>query len=94
MDRKLLALTAEIAALQNQIDDVSEEIKTCSVKKEKYLIKKEHQLREKEHQLREKERLLLLLKIDNRREVAEFHRGKHKNIVDGADIYNRFVCWV
>ena len=87
MDRKLLALAAEIAAVQSQIDDVSEEIKTCSVKKEKYLIKKEHQLREKE-------RLLLLLKIDNRREVAEFHRGKHKNIVDGADIYNRFVCWL
>ena len=87
MDCKLLALTAEIAAVQSQIDDVSEEIKTCSVKKEKYLIKKEHQLREEK-------RLLLLLKIDNRREVAEFHRGKHKNIVDGADIYNRFVCWL
>lgn len=85
MDRKLLALAAEIAAVQSQIDDVSEEIKTCSVKKEKY------QLREKEHQLREEKRLLLLLKIDNRREVAEFHRGKHKNIVDGDDIYN---CWV
>jgi len=71
-------------------------IKTCCDKKEKYQLREkehqlreeEHQLREEEHQLREKKRLLLLLKIGNYREDAEFHRGKHKYIVDGAHIYS------
>ena len=79
-------MAADIAAVQNRIDNVSEEIRTCSSKKEKYQLReKEHQLREekqqlreKEHQLREKERLLLQLQISN---------GKQKNKFDGVDIY-------
>jgi len=88
-DRKLLALAADIAAVQHQIDDVSDEIKTCSSKKVKYqLLEKEHQLREEKHQLREKERLLLQVKISNGRKDAEIHRDEQKNEADGVDIYS------